>query len=75
MYDIVLNLAAKSDEGRKALIIHPQFLPILFQLVTHSSASEAINGCRILGAVARSGTYYQDLMLHGFVDETKRIIR
>lgn len=61
VFDICQEIAQQSDNGRKALV-EAGVLPQLSRLATSSLAIEVISACKILKALAHSGTFVNDII-------------
>jgi hypothetical protein len=67
-------IAQNSDPGRKALI-DDGILPVLLRLASNHIAGNVLNACKILNALAHSGTYRQELITAGVKDAMQQITR
>jgi hypothetical protein len=74
VFRICQVIAQNSDPGRKALI-DDGILPVLLRLATNHIASNVINACKILKALAHTGTYRQELITAGVKDAMQQITR
>ncbi|KAF8337678.1 armadillo-type protein [Amanita rubescens] len=63
-FQICSEIAQKSDFGRKALI-DDEILPVLLRLATNNIGTNVINACKVLNALAYSGTYRETLIEAG----------
>ena len=73
-FKICEEIAQKSDSGRKALIDN-EILPVLLRLATSDTGLYVINACKIVNALAYSGTYRQILVDEGAKKAMERITR
>jgi hypothetical protein len=74
VFQICEQIAQKSDSGRQALI-DSQILPVLLRLTANHIGSNVVNACKILGALAHSGTYRQTLIEAGVKKAMEQITR
>jgi hypothetical protein len=74
IFHITQRIAEDSDLGRKALI-DSDALPILVRLVNDRSSINVTVGCRILAALAQTGTYRDHLLAAGVKDALENITR
>jgi len=72
IFRITQSIAQHSDHGRKALI-DSKVLPVLLRLINDRVASNVINGCQILNALAQTGTYREELLAAKIRDPLERI--
>lgn len=73
-FKICEEIAQKSDSGRKALI-DDGILPVLLRLATSCTGSYVISACKIINALAYSGTYREVLVDAGAKKVVERITR
>lgn len=74
VFEICEIIAQKSDPGRQALI-EAKVLPELSSLATSQKAIEVISACKILKALAHTGTFRKDIISAGLKDVMKGITR
>ena len=75
MFDICQLIAQKSDDGRQALV-DADILPELSHLVTTSQkATEVVGVCKILKALAHTGTFRNIIIEAGLKKAMENIIR
>jgi hypothetical protein len=74
VFEICEIIAQKSDPGRQALI-DAKVLPELSSLATSQKVAEVISACKILKALAHTGTFRNDLISAGSKDVMKGITR
>jgi hypothetical protein len=74
VFQICQLIAQNSDPGRKALI-DDGILPVLLRLATNHIASNVVNACKILNALAHTGTYRQELITAGVKISMQQITR
>jgi hypothetical protein len=73
-FRISQRIAQHSDPGRKALI-DSGVLPVLVRLVNDRITTNVTNGCKILDALAQTGTYREELLAAGVKNALERITR
>jgi hypothetical protein len=73
-FQICEEIAQKSDFGRKALI-DGEILPVLLRLATNNIGTNVINACKVLNALAYSGTYRETLIEAGAKKIMEQITR
>jgi hypothetical protein len=71
-FEICQLIAQNSDPGRRALI-DGNIVPVLVQLSTNTLASNVVNSCNVLNALAHTGTYRSELV--GVKDAMERITK
>ena len=74
VFQICDEIAQKSDFGRKALI-EDGILPVLVRLATSNIGTNVVNACKILNALAHSGTYRETLIEAGAKKVMEQITR
>jgi hypothetical protein len=73
-FQICEEIAQKSDAGRKALI-DDGILPVLLRLAKNHIGVNVVNACKILNALAHSGTYRETLIEGGAKKVMENITR
>jgi hypothetical protein len=71
-FEICQLIAQNSDPGRRVLM-DGNIVPILVQLSADTSASNVVNSCNVLNALAHTGTYRSELV--GVRDAMERITK
>ena len=74
LFHICQFIAQKSDEGRKALV-DADILSELLYLANSQKAIEVISACKILKALAHSGTFRNNIIKAGLKKAMKNITR
>ena len=74
LFDICQLIAQKSDEGRKALV-DADILSELLYLANSQKAIEVISACKILKALAHSGTFRNNIISAGLKKAMENITR
>ena len=74
MFDICSLTAQTSDAGREALM-DANVLPELSNLANSAIAVEVISACKILKALAHSGTFREAIISAGLKREMEHITR
>jgi hypothetical protein len=74
VFNICQEIAQQSDDGRKALVDAGVLRELLY-LATSQIATEVISACKILKALAHTGTFANDIKLAGLKDAMKYITR
>ena len=74
VFEICEIIAQKSDPGREALI-NANILPGLSHLATSQKFIEVISACRILKALAHTGTFRSNIISAGLKDVMKGITK
>jgi hypothetical protein len=67
-------IAQLSDPGRKALIDN-EILPVLLRLANDHTPSNVLNACKILRALAHTGTYRPELITERVKPAMQQITR
>ena len=73
-FDICQTIAQNSDAGRRALIDN-NVLPLLVRLSADGLAINVIGACKLLHALAHSGTFRTDILSAGVKPAMERITR
>jgi hypothetical protein len=73
-FQICSEIAQQSDFGRRALI-DGGILPVLLHLATNNIGANVINACKVLDALAYSGTYRETLIEAGAKKVMEQITR
>ena len=73
-FQICSEIAQKSDFGRKALI-DGGILPVVLRLATSNIGINVVNACKVLNALAYSGTYRETLVEAGAKKVMEQITR
>ena len=74
MFNICELIAQKSDEGRQALV-DADILPELSHLSSSQKAIEVVSACKILKALAYSGTFRNTIITAGLEKAMEDITR
>lgn len=74
MFEICQLIAQKSDDGRQALV-DANVLPELTILASSQTAIEVISACKILKALAHSGTFRNAIISAGLKKAMENITR
>ena len=74
VFEICEIIAQKSDSGRQALI-DAEVLPELSSLAISQKVTEVLGACKILKALAHTGTFTNDIISAGLKDVMKGITR
>ena len=72
--EICQLIAQKSDDGRRALM-DAKILPELSYLIGSQKAIEVVSACKILKALAHSGTFKNAIILAGLKKGMKKIAK
>lgn len=74
VFEVCQELAQKSDDGRKALV-DAEVLPVLLSLSSSPILFEVIGACKILKALAHTGTFTTDIVSARLKDAMESITR
>ena len=74
VFDICRMIAQNSDPGRKVLIDRG-ILSVLLCLAADRIPNNVVNACKILNALAHTGTYREELILAKVKDVMQNITR
>ena len=74
MFDICQLIAQKSDDGRQALV-DEDILPELLYLANSRKAVEVVSACKILKALAHTGTFRNAIITAGLKKSMESITR
>ena len=74
MFEICQLIAQKSDDGRKELL-DADILPELSYLASSQKAIEVLSACKILKALAHSGTFRNAIITAGLKKSMENITR